>query len=130
MKKIIGLCCLISIVIILTSCDSSAKIKKDIFAYIAKNSSSLSKSVSANNKKTEFHAFKSTGFSDAGIDYGYYYSKSDSPELYDKYQSMGDFTGFTKVDKGWQWHKPNSGEDWYYTERICNNWFYYELHFG
>lgn len=55
MKKIIGLCCLISIVIILTSCASSAKIKKDIFSYISKDSSSLSKSVSADNEKTEFH---------------------------------------------------------------------------
>lgn len=25
---------------------------------------------------------------------------------------------------------PDDSTDWYYSERICENWFYYEIHDG
>ena len=83
------------------------KIKKEVFSYIQ------------DNQHQEFE-YTSWGFIDAGVTYGYYYS----PE--DEYQFKGPpyRNGYLKYGT------PNSGKDWYYHERICENWYYYEEHFG
>lgn len=64
--------------------------------------------------------YRLTGFGDAGAEYGCYYSPDDS------YRNAG-----TPYKNGYlQYGRPNSGGDRYYHERICENWFYYERHFG
>ena len=59
-------------------------------------------------------------FKTGGVDYGYYYDAKDQFEK----EGTSYRNGF-RVD-GY----PDDPTDWYYMERICENWFYYEVHDG
>lgn len=61
-----------------------------------------------------------TGLAIGGVEYGYYYDADDRFEM----KGTPYRNGF-RVD-GY----PDDPTDWYYTERICENWFYYEVHDG
>ena len=70
------------------------------------------------NKQTSHYA--STGLAIAGVEYGYYYDSEDRFERKDE-----------PYRNGFRWDGyPDDPTDWYYTERICENWFYYEVHDG
>ena len=61
-----------------------------------------------------------TGLAIAGVEYGYYYDAEDQFEMEDDPYRNGYRTdGY-----------PDDPTDWYYTVRICENWFYYEVHDG
>lgn len=93
------------------------QIKNEIFSYVLENQNTL-----ASNNPEDYQEFSYTvtGFSDAGVEYGYYFSINGN------FQYAGQ-----PYENGYmQYGKPNNGEDWYYHERICENWFYYEKHFG
>lgn len=61
-----------------------------------------------------------TGLAIGGVEYGYYYDSEDQFERKDEPYRNGYRTdGY-----------PDEPTDWYYTERICENWFYYEVHDG
>ncbi|MDO5401594.1 MAG: hypothetical protein Q4F17_11595 [Eubacteriales bacterium] len=93
------------------------QMKKEIFSYVLENQDTL-----ASNNPEDYQEFPYTvtGFSDAGVEYGYYYFPDD------KYH----FSGRAYGNGYLQYGKPNNGEDWYYYEQICKNWYYYEEHFG
>ena len=64
--------------------------------------------------------YKTTGMVSAGVEYGYYF------DAYDQFDMKGiPYHNGIRVD-GY----PDDSTDWYYTERICENWFYYEVHDG
>jgi len=93
------------------------KIKREVFSYVQDNQHQISLDDAMHFQEFEYTSW---GFSDAGITYGYYYS----PE--DEYQ----FKGLPYHNGYLRYGTPNSGKDWYYHERICENWYYFEEHFG
>ena len=64
--------------------------------------------------------YKTTGIVSAGVEYGYYFDAEDEFAM----KGMSYRNGI-RAD-GY----PDDPTDWYYTERICENWFYYEVHDG
>ena len=93
------------------------KIKREVFSYVQDNQHQIPLDDTMHFQEFEYTSW---GFSDAGVTYGYYYS----PE--DEYQ----FNGSPYHNGYLRYGTPNSGRDWYYHERICENWYYYEEHFG
>ena len=64
--------------------------------------------------------YKTTGMVSAGVEYGYYFDAEN------EFAMKGiSYRNGIRVD-GY----PDDRPDWYYTERICENWFYYEVHDG
>ena len=64
--------------------------------------------------------YKTTGMVSAGVEYGYYFDAKN------EFAMKGiSYRNGIRVD-GY----PDDRTDWYYTERICENWFYYEVHDG
>ena len=64
--------------------------------------------------------YKTTGTVSAGVEYGYYFNAENKFAM----KGMSYRNGY-RTD-GY----PDDPTDWYYTERICENWFYYEVHDG
>lgn len=93
------------------------QIRNEIFSYVQKNADSI-KLTSPDSYQEFFYA--ATGFQDGGVEYGYYYAPDDD------YALCGE-----PYRKGYRIYGiPDDDTDWYYTERICENWFYYEIHDG
>lgn len=93
------------------------RIRNDVFAYVLENKNNIE--LHDKNDRQEFF-FTATGLSIGGVEYGYYYSPDDD------YSIKGE-----SYKKGYRINGiPDEPTDWYYTERICENWFYYELHDG
>ena len=64
--------------------------------------------------------YKTTGMVSAGVEYGYYFDTEN------EFAMKGiSYRNGIRVD-GY----PDDRTDWYYTEQICENWFYYEVHDG
>ena len=64
--------------------------------------------------------YKTTGMVSAGVEYGYYFDAEN------EFAMIGmSYRNGIRVD-GY----PDDRTDWYYTEQICENWFYYEVHDG
>lgn len=51
--------------------------------------------------------------------WGFYYTPTDTPIGVRIFE-----IDFKQIDTGWYWKEPN-GNNYYYTERISANWFYY-----
>lgn len=62
-----------------------------------------------------------TGLSVSGSYYGFYYAGQDEPDGLDHASQQ-----FASYKKGW---RSQHGDDWYYTEKIRDNWYYYEMHY-
>ena len=93
------------------------QIRNEIFSYIQKNGDNIAL---ANPDDYQEFCYTSTGLQDGGVEYGYYYSPTDS------YAFLGE-----PFRKGYRtFGIPDDATDWNYTERICENWFYYEIHDG
>lgn len=93
------------------------QIRNEIFSYVQKNTDSI-KLTSPDSYQEFFYA--ATGQQDGGVEYGYYYAPDDDYALYGE-----------PYRKGYRIYGiPDDDTDWYYTERICENWFYYEIHDG
>lgn len=93
------------------------QIRNEIFEYVMENKDAIELENPA--LRQEFY-YKSTGLSIGGVEYGYIYSPSN------------DFSyGGEKYRSGYRTYGiPDEDTDWYYEERICENWFYYEIHDG
>lgn len=63
------------------------------------------------------------GLAPSSRHYGFYYSLNDEPILY-----LGQEYELTPDGDGWSWQQPDS-DNRGYTEKIINNWYYYEMHF-
>lgn len=62
------------------------------------------------------------GLSVSGIDYGFYYSPENAPTTCHNYENLGLHGTLTPKEKGFE------GKN-YYTEQICDHFFYYESYF-
>ena len=89
--------------------------RKEIMEYVLENKDHIE--VSEANQR---FPYAYTGLAIAGVEYGYYFNAEDRFEMKGKPYRNG-----FRVD-GY----PDEPTDWYYTERICENWFYYEVHDG
>ena len=93
------------------------RIRNDVFEYVLENKDAIELK---NKNESEEFIFTTTGLSIGGVEYGYYYSP------YNDYSMTGE-----PNKKGYRINGiPDESTDWYYTERICENWFYYEIHDG
>ena len=115
-------CLLLLFVFTIRSNIKTNNIKKEIFSYVLENRVSLEETTEKNKKII----YDSTGLQDGGVTYGYFFSETEE-EYYDKnrlnprraYRSGVRTDGY-----------PDDPADWLYTERICDNWYYYEVHDG
>ena len=59
--------------------------------------------------------------------YGFYYSPDDLPLAVDVTRTEN----LKAEGNGFGWKEPGGlgGDNWYYTERIMENWYYYESHY-
>ena len=92
-------------------------IRNEIFSYVQENTNRIE--LNNPNSFQEFF-YTSTGFQDGGVEYGFYYSPDD-----DHYLQGEPYRGGYRT-----YGIPDDSTDWYYSERICENWFYYEIHDG
>ena len=93
------------------------QIRHEIFRYVQSNSHEIK--LENPDKYQEFF-YTATGLQDGGVEYGYYFSPNNEHTL------QGD-----PYRKGYRIYGiPDDHSDWYYSERICRNWFYYEIHDG
>ena len=91
--------------------------RNEIVEYVLENKDSIIPNDF--NKNKEF-IFSSEGLPTAYVEYGYYYSPDDT------YWSGGyEYRNGYRIDGS-----AHESFDWYYVERICENWFYYEFHDG
>ncbi len=128
MKKFISILALFLIVCSVTACGASFSKSnyREISDYVLEN-----KDVIPHKNETEFYTHKTFGLFDAGVFYGYYYTQSNKIAIAgdDVYPSnLG--TDIYESDGGTYFGKPNSGTDWYFTKKITDNWYYFELHCG
>ena len=63
------------------------------------------------------------GFASQTASSGFYYSPGGVPLGFD-----GADLALVPENGGWRWDE-DGGDNWYYTERLCGNWFFYEMHF-
>lgn len=92
-------------------------IRNEIFSYVQENTHRIE--LNSPNSYQEFF-YTATGLQDGGVEYGYYYSPDDDHCL------QGE-----PYRKGYRTYGiPDDSTDWYYSEQICKNWFYYEIHDG
>lgn len=93
------------------------QIRDEIFEYVIENKDEIELENPA--LRQEFY-YKPTGLSISGVEYGYIYNpRNDFSYGGEKYR-----TGYRTYGI------PDEDTDWYYEERICENWFYYEIHDG
>jgi len=93
------------------------EIRSEIFSYVRENADHIS--LTTPDASQDFF-YKATGLQDGGVEYGYYYTPEDDHILHGEPHR-----------KGYRIYGiPDDKTDWYYSERICPNWFYYEIHDG
>ena len=93
------------------------QIRSEIFSYVLENAATIE--LDSSNSHQEFF-YTATGLQDGGVEYGYYFTPDDDHLLHGEPYRRGYRTYGT----------PDDDTDWYYSERICKNWFYYEVHDG
>jgi hypothetical protein len=96
---------------------SNYRFRNDIYVYVHQHKDSIELVESEYKQSFVYYEW---GFLDAGINYGYFYSPNDEYQN----QTRAYRNGYLKYGT------PYSGEDWCYFERICDNWYYYEEHYG
>ena len=95
----------------------NSRIRNEVFSLVLETKDSIK--LDDSNMSQEFF-YTATGLSIGGVEYGYYYSPNDD------YSIKGE-----SYKRGYRTYGiPDESTDWYYTERICENWFYYEIHDG
>ncbi len=94
--------------------------QREISSYVLENRDAWEK---APPKDNELILYECTGIVCAGVDYGYYYSADDTYNAYinprNKYRNGYRNDGY-----------PDDPTDWYFTSKICDHWYYYEIHDG
>ena len=94
--------------------------QKEIYAYVLENKDVFEKNPPQHD---ELILYDCTGIVSAGVDYGYYYSSDDTYNTYTGLQNEYR-NGYRK--NGY----PDDSTDWYFTSKICEHWYYYEIHDG
>lgn len=95
-------------------------IQNEITAYVLENKDSIEQSVADGYQR---FVYTYTPTFDGGIEFGYYYSEDNTYN--------GDTSKEKRYRKGYRTDDFGGDPfDWYYTEKICDQWFYYEDHDG
>lgn len=95
-------------------------IQKEVTAYVLENKDSIE--LNAPRGYQSF-VYTYTPTFDGGIEFGYYYSEDNTYN--------GDTSKNNRYRKGYRTDDYGGDPfDWYYTEKICDQWFYYEDHDG
>ena len=92
-------------------------IRHQIVDFVIENKDSIE--VNDHDRYQEF-AYSYRGNITAYVEYGYYYSLNDTYQWHDEAYHDGFRT----------YGVPDEKTDWCYNEKICDNWYYYELHDG
>ena len=96
-------------------------IQKEVTTYVLENKDSIPIS---NPNRDQTFVYTTDGSWDTYLEFGYYYSSDDT------YRHVTP-TKENKYKKGYRVYGiPNEKHDWYYTARLCEHWYYYELHDG
>lgn len=94
------------------------KIKNNTFRYVLENKDTIQLNPSDNRQN---FIFTTTGSWDTYVEYGYYYSADNMYSINPAEEN--------KYKKGYRRDGVYGDPlDWYYTEKICDNWYYYEYH--
>ncbi len=95
-------------------------IQKEVSEYVLANKDAWEQGELTDKKEIPYTF---TGLMIGGVEYGYYYSEDDTHCIYAgeeaAYRDGYRYDGY-----------PDDPTDWYYSVRICENWFYYEVHDG
>ncbi len=93
------------------------EIRSEIFEYVEENRDSIELK---SPEHTQYFIYAEDGFWDAGVIYGYFYSPVDE-----------NINGCEAYHGGFRYEGATSyGNGWVYFEEICDNWYYYEEHYG
>ena len=98
------------------------RVRSDVFAFVLENKDAID--ITSPYGEQAFH-HADTGSWDTSVYFGYYFSEDDnygSPISLDEWRS---YKKGIRIDGLF-----GDPIDWYYTEKICDNWYYYELHDG
>lgn len=96
-----------------------SKLQKEITAYVLKNKDTIEINAPYGYQHFEYAC---TGLVSASVEFGYYYSKNDTHNI---------STADNRYKDGYREDGIGSDPvDWYYSEKICNHWYYYEFHDG
>ena len=98
----------------------NARTEREVFSYVLENKDTLPRQESGDGHI----AYKYLPIlHDVSIEYGYYYSPSDTYSIY--------VSSKNKYRKGYRDDGIYGDDlDWYYTSKICDHWYYYEFHDG
>ena len=157
MKKVLCVCLIVALLFSLSACsdllggayflyliatgDDSAD-KGDIFEFVCEKEDELLKAI----KDGDFSAFENQGFVNAidadetvvdfscggagvgsGTSYvGFYYTPEN--DMAAVWCAPSSASALTPSGNGFEWKEPN-GDNRYYTEHICGNFYYYEASF-
>ena len=86
------------------------QIRNEIFTYVQENTKTIEL---GNSSSYQEFFYTATGLQDGGVEFGYYYSQDDDHFLQGEPYCNGYRT----------YGIPDDSTDWYYSERICENWF-------
>ena len=112
------------------------KIRRDVLDFVLENKDTIE--VTSPHGKQAFH-YKDTGSWDTSVYFGYYYSAEDNYLfIYEApLWGSGEYGSTISYNESRSYKKGiridgifGDPIDWYYTEKICDNWYYYELHDG
>lgn len=93
------------------------KIRREVFAYVVENQDTIE--IEDRTKPQQF-PYSEWGFGDAGVMYGYLYDPDPN------YETVGrKYHGGYRIDGATTY-----GDGWFYYQKICENWYYYEEHYG
>ena len=124
MKKFISIFILILVVVSVTACGTSFSKSdyQEISDFVLENERYI-----PHTKTTEFYVHKTMGEPPNTVYCGYYFSESDEIAIADFY-TRGKLGKESQSNGGTYFGKPNGGTDWYFTKKITDNWYYFELH--
>lgn len=125
MKKALSILSILLIVLSLSACGVSFSKSnyKEISSYVLEN-----KDVIPHKSETEFYIHETVGISPNTVYYGYYFSGNNEVAFADFYEHDNLGAEIYESDGGTYFGKPSTANDWYFTKKITDNWFYFELH--
>lgn len=125
MKRFLLVSALVLIIFSVTACGTSYSDDKyeEISSYVLENANYI-----PHTGEVEFFIHETTGISPNTTYFGYYFSGNNEPLFADFYEHNNLGKDVYQDDGGTYFGKPSASKDWYFTKKITENWFYFELH--
>lgn len=112
------------------------RVRSDVFKFVLENRDAID--ITSPYGEQAFH-HTDTGSWDTSVYFGYYFSVDDNYRFIyeDPLWGGGEYGSSISPNESRAYKKGiridgvfGDSIDWYYTEKICDNWYYYELHNG